>query len=388
MKKIGIYSLIFLLVFSMIPMPSIDSVSAESEEEETEDIVLFAEEEGDEIDLYSSEEDVEVDESEFDIPDESEALLIHNDSTFEYEDQLYVFIQYEDEDSEDDTDQLVEGYVDAERVVLAEDVEEYLENRQQGEETESESDDNDFDEAEEAENDESVEEEKENKAESKENDEDENLQEEKSSNNDMDSENKEIEANTKEKSSSPSLFSAHKTSKTSKLVRINNDQVKVYESIQGDAFEAGSKHTRITYYVKNEAEVSGETYYLVSTEPSATKGTIGWVHAGDVKSYAHEGVAKKPKTLDLNGEGNARSNDWGGSKDFIHSDLSDYAGDQLHVNLTEKVGNNTWYRGKINGEGQNVWLHSNFVFKSEESKTSKLVRINNDQVKVYESIQG
>src|SRR5699024_6024766 len=90
-----------------------------------------------------------VDESEFDIPDESEALLIHNDSTFEYDDQLYVYIQYEVEDSEDDTDQLVEGYVDAERVVLAEDVEEYLENRQQGEETESESDDNDFDEAEE-----------------------------------------------------------------------------------------------------------------------------------------------------------------------------------------------------------------------------------------------
>src|SRR5699024_3786691 len=163
-----------------------------------------------------------------------------------------VFIQYEDEDSEDDTDQLVEGYVDAERVVLAEEVEEYLENRQQGEETESESDDNDFDEAEEAENDESVEEEKENKAESKEND--------------MDSENKEIEANTKEKSSSPSLFAAHKTSKTSKLVRINNDQVKIYESIQGDAFEAGSKHTRITYYVKKEAEVSGDIYYLVSTE--------------------------------------------------------------------------------------------------------------------------
>src|SRR5699024_9275834 len=159
MKKIGIYSLIFLLGFSRIPMPSIDSVSAESEEEDTEDIVLFAEEEGDEIDLYSSEEEGDVDESEFDIPDKSAVLLIHNDYTFEYEDQLYVFIQYEDEDSEDDTDQLVEGYVDAERVVLAEDVEEYLENRQQGEETESESDDNDFDEAEEAENDESVEEE-------------------------------------------------------------------------------------------------------------------------------------------------------------------------------------------------------------------------------------
>src|SRR5699024_11629549 len=75
------------------------------------------------------------------------------------------------------------------------------------------------------------------------------------------------------------------------------------------------------------------------------------------------------------------------SKDFIHSDLSDYAGDQLHVNLTEKVGNNTWYRGKINGEGQNVCLHSSFVFKPEENTTSKLVRINYDKYKVYTYIQ-
>src|SRR5699024_11451810 len=115
-------------------------------------------------------EDVEVDESEFDIPDESEALLIHNDSTFEYDDQLYVYIQYEVEDSEDDTDQLVEGYVDVERVVLAEDVEEYLENRQQGEETESEGNNSD-DEVEETENDESSEGDDGNAADSEENDE-------------------------------------------------------------------------------------------------------------------------------------------------------------------------------------------------------------------------
>src|SRR5699024_6784442 len=139
-------------------------------------------------------------------------------------------------------------------------------------------------------------------------------------------------------------------------------------------------HTRITYYVKKEAEVSGETCYLVSTEPSATKGTIGWVHAGDVKSYAHEGVDKKSKTLYLNGEGNARSKAWGGSTDFIHSDLSDCCDDHLQVNVTERVGETTWYRGKIRGEGENVWLHSNFVFNAEESNTSKLVRINNDHV--------
>src|SRR5699024_12871920 len=104
-------------------------------------------------------------------PNENEGIFIYNDYTIEYEDQLDVSIPYEDEESEDDTDQLVEGYVDAERVVLAEDVEEYLENRHQGEETESESDDNDFDEAEEAENDESSDHDDGDAADSKENDE-------------------------------------------------------------------------------------------------------------------------------------------------------------------------------------------------------------------------
>src|SRR5699024_12340438 len=102
---------------------------------------------------------------------------------------------------------------------------------------------------------------------------------------------------------------------------INNDQKQVKESTQRNASEAGSKHTPSNYYVKKEAEVSGETYYLISTEPSATKGTIGWVHADDVKSYTHEGVDKKSKTLYLNGEGNARSKAWGASKDFVLSDL-------------------------------------------------------------------
>src|SRR5699024_1346965 len=98
--------------------------------------------------------------------------------------------------------------------------------------------------------------------------------------------------------------------KTSKLARINNNQVKIYKSIQGDTFEAGSKHTRITYYVKKEAEVSGEIYYLISSKSNVTKGTIGWVHADYVKRYIHTGVDKKSKSLYLNEEGNALYKDW------------------------------------------------------------------------------
>src|SRR5699024_1117646 len=426
MKKIGIYSLIFLLVFSMIPMPSIDSVSAESEEEETEDIVLFAEEEGDDINLYSSEEDVEADEFEIDIPDESEALLIHNDSTFEYEDQLYVYIQYKDKDSEDDTNQLVEGYVDAERVVLAEDVEEFLENRQQGEETES--DENNSDEAEEDENNESSEDDDGNIADSEENDESvkedeentdseekddvseeedtnaseendestDNNEKEKSPNEDSDNNDEESEDNKSEELDeedefNPSPYATQNArniveKKTSKLARIKNSQVNIYESIDGKSKKAGTKHTDRTYYVKKEATVDKEEYYLISKLPSSKNGVVGWVKSSDLKYYTHKGVDKKSKTFYLNGKGSARARAWGAER--IHSSLSAYAGETLQVNLTEKVGNNTWYRGKINGRGQNVWIHSSVVFQMDEKKTSKLARIKNDKVKIYKTIQG
>src|SRR5699024_4589806 len=375
MKKIGIYSLIFLLVFSMIPMPSIDSVSAESEEEETEDIVLFAEEEGDDINLYSSEEDIEADESEIDIPGESEALLIHNDSAFEYEDQLYVYIQYKDKDSEDDTSQLVEGYVDAERVVLAEDVEEFLENRQQGEETES--DENNSDEAEEAENNESSEDDDGNIADSEENDESvkedeentdseekddvseeedtnaseendestDNNEKEKSPNEDSDNNDEESDDNKSEELDeedefTPSPYTTQNArniveKKTSKLARIKNSQVKIYEGIGGNSKEAGSQYTDVTYYVKKQATQGNETYFLLSTEPSAKKGTVGWVKEKDLSYHSHSRVDNKSKTFYLNGEGNTRSKAWGAKDDQIHTDLSDKAGELIEVNKTE-----------------------------------------------------
>src|SRR5699024_8913163 len=52
------------------------------------------------------------------------------------------------------------------------------------------------------------------------------------------------------------------------------------------------------------------------------------------------------------------------------SDLTKYAGDFIEVNKTEKVGNNIWYRGKLNGEGEDLWLHSNFVTKDYITETN------------------
>src|SRR5699024_3116792 len=267
----------------------------------------------------------------------SEALLVHNDSTFEYDDQLYVYIQYEDEDIEDDIDQLVEGYVDAERVVLAENVEEFLENRQQGEETESD-DNNSGDEAENdefsegddgnaadsQENDESIKEDEENTDSeetddvseeedtnaSEENDEStDNNEEEKSPNEDSDNNDEESEDNKSEELDeedefNPSPYATQNArniveKKTSKLARIKNSQVNIYESIDGKSKKAGTKHTDRTYYVKKEATVDKEEYYLISKLPSSKNGVVGWVKSSDLKYYTHKGVDKKSKTFYL-----------------------------------------------------------------------------------------
>src|SRR5699024_3563371 len=93
----------------------------------------FAEGEGEDISLYSSENDVQLKKPEYEIPDESEAILLQNISTFEYNDQLYLYIQYEEHDIESKEEQTIEGYVKAEQVVLVDDVEEFLETRQQKE---------------------------------------------------------------------------------------------------------------------------------------------------------------------------------------------------------------------------------------------------------------
>src|SRR5699024_4647361 len=110
---------------------------AESVGKETENVILFAEEEGEDISLYSSENDVQLKDPEYEIPDESEAILLQNISTFEYKDQLYLYIHYEDNDIESNEEQTIESYVKAEQVVLAEEVNEYLEARQQKEDEET-----------------------------------------------------------------------------------------------------------------------------------------------------------------------------------------------------------------------------------------------------------
>src|SRR5699024_10996024 len=126
-------------------------------------------------------------------------------------------------------------------------------------------------------------------------------------------------------------------SKTSKLARINDSQVNIFESVGGKSKKAGSKYTDVTYYVKKQTKQGADTYYLISQDPKSN--IVGCVKSSDVESFSHGSVDKKSNTLFVKGNGNARSKAWGAKKDRVYSDLSKYAGETFKVHLTEKVGN-------------------------------------------------
>lgn len=161
-----------------------------------------------------------------------------------------------------------------------------------------------------------------------------------------------------------------KEKSTSKLGHIRNRNVKIYSNIYNKSSYkiAGEIYTNRVYYIKKQATTNGKTYYLISTQPSSINGVVGWVEAKDLSVKDHKTIDKKNKTLTIKGTGSSYAKAWGGKKDIVYADMSQFANQQFHVDLTETVGKDVWYRGTLNGK--RVWLHSSQVL--EINKTSKL----------------
>lgn len=146
---------------------------------------------------------------------------------------------------------------------------------------------------------------------------------------------------------------------TSRLARINSENVIIFaDPNDKSGVNAGNLHG-YTYFVKEKAVKGNDVFYLLSNNSSNTD-AIGWVREQDLTSYTNFSMDKRSKIIRLTGEGSSYSRAWGWSKQKIH-DLSEYRGEEFHVNLTETVGDNIWYRGKINGHGSNVWVHQNYT---------------------------
>ena len=173
---------------------------------------------------------------------------------------------------------------------------------------------------------------------------------------------------------------------TSFLGHINAGESHIYPNSPGEVNKVPSeKYASSVYYIKKQATYQDETYYLLSEEPNATKGVIGWMKATDVTTHKHSGVNKKKKTFYVKGTGGAGFDTaWGGSKNEVYADLKLHKNKTFAVNLTEKVGNNIWYRGILNGK--QTWIHSNYVAELNsyiELSTSRLGHIKAGKSSVY-----
>lgn len=167
-----------------------------------------------------------------------------------------------------------------------------------------------------------------------------------------------------------SQYSQSVEEKTSRLGHIRSASRKIYKTAgdESTAFAAGTKYTNAVYYIKKQAKVDGVTYYLISKNPSYKTGVVGWMKASDLSTHVHTGVDKKKKTGLVKGTLKGYSKAWGGSKDVVYSNLAKYKNQIFNINLTEKVGNNIWYRGTLNG--QTVWIHSSGVSEVQQTSSS------------------
>ncbi|MCM3179014.1 GW dipeptide domain-containing protein [Cytobacillus horneckiae] len=171
----------------------------------------------------------------------------------------------------------------------------------------------------------------------------------------------------------------------SRLGQISNKDVRIFTDIVNNKyFTAGDKYINAVYYMKKQAEYNGQTYYLISTQPSSENGVIGWVRSADLVSHPHVGLDSLSKKFYIKGTGSAYSKTWGGSKDLVYSSLATYKGNEFNVNKTEKVGNNLWYRGVL--AGKTVWVHSSYVTDKYETEVSRLAQITNNNTRIYTNL--
>src|SRR5699024_6201204 len=149
------------------------------------------------------------------------------------------------------------------------------------------------------------------------------------------------------------------------LGQIKGKDKLIYENIgiESSATPAGNDHTNRVYYIKKQAKAGNDTFYLISTKTSSTKGTIGWDNSKDIKKYSHKAIDTNSKTCEFKVKGEASDRSWRGPKNKIYNsnDFAKMEGDAFNVHKTETVGNNTWYRGDY--QGKRIWVHENHLIK-------------------------
>ncbi|MEH7076670.1 peptidoglycan recognition protein family protein [Neobacillus drentensis] len=173
---------------------------------------------------------------------------------------------------------------------------------------------------------------------------------------------------------------------TSRLGQLKNASVMIYKTVgnQDGSIQAGATYTGTVHYIKKQATINDQTFYLISSQPSSVTGVIGWVKSSDMTSYSHTTYDNKAKTMYLTGKGSAYNNPWGSWKNLVFKDLSKNKNQEFKINLTEKVGTGTWYRGSL--AGKTVWINGGYLTPALESSTNRLGNIKKSNIKIYRKL--
>lgn len=186
-----------------------------------------------------------------------------------------------------------------------------------------------------------------------------------------------------------------KQTNTSKLGQFKSEKAIIYKSPTATkGTTAGIQKLKLTYYINKTAVYNKTTYYQVSNYKSSTQPAVGWVKAKDLttKTYTITKNSTTPRYIMGTGKGYTRP--WGGERNILFTSLSKDKGKRFNTKTTEKVGNETWYSGTLNG--QTVWLKSDqlttkkptTVVKPVLTSVNRLGRINTQIAKIYPDINN
>lgn len=187
-----------------------------------------------------------------------------------------------------------------------------------------------------------------------------------------------------------------KQTDTSKLGRFKNEKAVIYQSPTATTgTKVGSQKLELTYYINKKAVYNKTTYYQISNYKNASQPFIGWVKAKDLTTKTHKITKNSTTKRYIKGTGKGYTRPWGGAKNVIFISLSTDKNTLFKTKTTEKVGDDTWYSGTLNG--QTVWLKSSQLTTKNPSpatikpvlkKVNRLGRINTQIAKVYPDINN
>lgn len=140
------------------------------------------------------------------------------------------------------------------------------------------------------------------------------------------------------------------------LARIKKTNANLYDHPEkNNVVDSVVKHYKKVLYVKKQGILNSEKFYLLSTEPSAVNGVLGWIKAKDVKVHRHVFVDNDVRTFKFKGTGRAYNKPWGGENDIVLTTLDAFEGNEFEVVQTDLVGKNIWYKGLL--QNKYVWIN-------------------------------